>query len=216
MPSSDSLYSAFVRDRDAQHNVHSFVADPELLQANLRTQRHHAAEIIPPTVTRPPSAAASVGMTMVQPATGLRAAIRKKTSSIWSPHLVHDRRASRYSIWVPPQNHWASESTQLGRRTVQRICFMVGFIFPFAWIIASFLPLPPNPMGDITEPDATPPDFRRDLERHKTQTLQEVKYRSARWWRHVNRYMSVFGLLVIAAAIALIVVGIHERWGMPH
>lgn len=57
--------------------------------------------------------------------------LRRITSSIWSPHLRMDRRASRYSIWEPPSVNWSAESGLLGKRNAQVILFIAGFVFPF-------------------------------------------------------------------------------------
>ena len=52
-------------------------------------------------------------------------------SSVWSPHLRLDRRAQRQSVWQPPSVNWSTEGRWFGRRNVQVIMFIVGFIFPF-------------------------------------------------------------------------------------
>lgn len=52
-------------------------------------------------------------------------------SSMWSPHLKHDRRAINRSAWVPPSVTWSSEGGAFGRRNIQVVMFIVGFIFPF-------------------------------------------------------------------------------------
>jgi hypothetical protein len=52
-------------------------------------------------------------------------------SSMWSPHLRRDRRATRQSIWEPPSINWSTEGGWYGRRNVQIIMFITGFLFPF-------------------------------------------------------------------------------------
>ena len=52
-------------------------------------------------------------------------------SSIWSPHLRLDRRATRRSVWEPPSVNWSTEGGWFGRRNVQIVMFIAGFIFPF-------------------------------------------------------------------------------------
>lgn len=47
----------------------------------------------------------------------------------------------------------------------------------------------------------------------QAQRADETRYNSALWWRNLNRGMSIVGLLVIGAAIALIVVGVRQKWG---
>ena len=51
--------------------------------------------------------------------------------SIWSPHLRHDRRATRRSVWVPPSVTWSTEGKAFGRRNIQVVMFIGGFLFPF-------------------------------------------------------------------------------------
>jgi hypothetical protein len=41
----------------------------------------------------------------------------------------------------------------------------------------------------------------------------EMRYQSAKWWRTLNRVMSVFGLLILGAVAALVVVGVRQGWG---
>lgn len=52
-------------------------------------------------------------------------------SSIWSPHLRMDRRATRHSVWEPPSVNWSTEGGWFGRRNIQVVMFIVGWIFPF-------------------------------------------------------------------------------------
>lgn len=40
----------------------------------------------------------------------------------------------------------------------------------------------------------------------------ELRHYTARWWRNLNRGMSVVGLLVVGAVIGLTVVGVREEW----
>jgi hypothetical protein len=42
--------------------------------------------------------------------------------------------------------------------------------------------------------------------------VDDSRYQSAKWWRGLNRIMAVIGLLVIGAVVALVVIGIRERW----
>lgn len=135
---------------------------------------------------------------------------RWRTSSIWSPHLRTDRRAARLSVWQPPSFSWSTEGSWTGRRNIQVIMFVFGFIFPFAWMIAAFLPLPTNPVFVMRErgshydvewspshPDLTGPvaqEFR---------PVDEARYESAKWWRRLNRCMSFVGILIIGTIVSL-------------
>ncbi|KAK4106568.1 hypothetical protein N658DRAFT_482394 [Parathielavia hyrcaniae] len=136
---------------------------------------------------------------------------KPKTSSIWSPHLQVDRRATRYSVWDPPSTSWSADSGVLGKRNVQLILFTAGFIFPFAWMIAAFLPLPPSPRlhsPDVENNAATSSAFK-----YRTYVMDKTRYESAKWWRFINRIMAFVGLLIIGAVIALVVVGKRFGWG---
>lgn len=81
-------------------------------------------------------------------------------------------------------------------------------------MVGACLPLPLNPQLDMEEgPGSTSQlDVRSSHPRHST-LPHELYYEGARWWRRLNRYMSVVGLLVIGAVIALVVVGVQQRWG---
>ena len=79
-------------------------------------------------------------------------------------------------------------------------------------MVAAFLPLPPKPQLEMVENHST---SHLDLQHQPSQpfgTIDEIRYSSARWWRNLNRGMSIFGLLVLGAVIALIVVGIKQQW----
>lgn len=77
----------------------------------------------------------------------MRPGLRKKTSSIWSPHLRRDQRAGRYSIWEPPSMTWSAESSLLGKRNMQVVLFALGFILPFGKCLALHHPSPPITRG---------------------------------------------------------------------
>lgn len=47
---------------------------------------------------------------------------------------------------------------------------------------------------------------------YRMMIIDEARYHSARWWRNLNRGMSVVGILVIGAVIALIVLGVRQQW----
>lgn len=149
----------------------------------------------------------------------IRRIVRKQTSSIWSPHLRPDRRISRYSMWQPPAEAWAPDHHVLGRRNIQVVSFVAGFIFPLAWMIAAFLPLPPKPQFDIPELQKSTIQFQKSEDtgseplHRRVAPIDDLHYQSANWWRNLNRYMSILGLLILGAIAALIVVGINQGWG---
>jgi len=141
---------------------------------------------------------------------------KKKSSSIWSPHLKVDRRSTLYNAWAPPSVAWSAESGALGRRNIQVVLFVMGFVIPFAWMIGAFLPLPvpkhlkgTNPDDSQTELGATVQEKTRDDQHF---AFDDARYQSARWWRNLNRVMSIVGILVLGAVAALAVIGVKDRW----
>ncbi|KAI9861879.1 MAG: hypothetical protein M1830_006193 [Pleopsidium flavum] len=134
---------------------------------------------------------------------------RRRVTEIWSPRLQHDKRPVKRSIWKAPSLDEKAERSLLSRRNVQIIMFTVGFILPFAWMVASFLPLPPRPVVSGEKPTS-----RSDVEQAMEQSLgpiDEARYQNARWWRYVNRVMSIVGILILVTIIALAVVAARMR-----
>lgn len=135
-------------------------------------------------------------------------------TSVWSPHLRMDRRATRQSLWDPPSINWSTEGSMFGRRNVQIVLFTAGFIIPFAWMIAALLPLPLNPMKEMRERDTEQSrsnldgsnDYENDFVR-QFGPADEIRYESAKWWRNLNRWMSLVGIAIIIAAVVLAVIG---------
>ncbi|QSZ30706.1 hypothetical protein DSL72_000264 [Monilinia vaccinii-corymbosi] len=142
-------------------------------------------------------------------------------SSVWSPHLRTDRRAARQSAWGPPQISFSTEGGFFGRRNIQVVMFITGFLLPLAWMVAAFLPLPKTPFPEMRERgnDTGKLTKLRDAESRGANDyarvfgpLDEARYESARWWRNLNRWMSAVGLLIIAAIIILAIEGTLKGW----
>ncbi|KAJ5099190.1 hypothetical protein N7532_006191 [Penicillium argentinense] len=131
---------------------------------------------------------------------------RHRLRHSWSPHLYTDRRTIHHSTsaWTAPSMDSTTEAV-FGRRNVQVYSFCLGFIFPLAWIIASFLPLPPKPkMG--SEMMDSDDDVEMALE-SQLLNLQQRRYDNARWWRNLNRWMISLGVVITVIIIALAVIG---------
>lgn len=79
-------------------------------------------------------------------------------------------------------------------------------------MVAAFLPLPLKPQTEMIEQHDARNTTSGPSPSPNYVTIEEVRYNSARWWRNLNRGMSVFGLLLIGAAVALIVVGVKQQW----
>ena len=110
-----------------------------------------------------------------------------------------------YSVWEPPAFQEKIIEGMLSLRGMQVVAFCVGFIFPLAWIGAAFLPLPYNPNDDlpfnVKDDTITRADIEKALDRD-VGAIDENRYENARWWRNVNRIMSLVGLLIIAAIVS--------------
>ncbi|KAL1964237.1 hypothetical protein VTN77DRAFT_7195 [Rasamsonia byssochlamydoides] len=118
----------------------------------------------------------------------------------WSPHLHPDKSEQN------PRNTWTAPSLDstreplFGRRNVQIYSFCLGFVFPLAWLIAAFLPLPPKPVAD--EEAVVGPCVETRI-----REFEERRYQNARWWRNVNRVMIPVGMAIVAVIVTLAVVG---------
>ncbi len=69
-----------------------------------------------------------------------------------------------------------------------------------AWIIASFLPLPPLPkltpeMANVDD------DVEMALETQLI-ALQRRRHENARWWRNLNRWMISLGVVIIVIIVS--------------
>ncbi|KAL6705414.1 hypothetical protein ACN47E_007063 [Coniothyrium glycines] len=125
---------------------------------------------------------------------------RHLESGYSTPHLRMDRRGRMlYSTWKAPSLDDDLNRTLFSRQNCQILLFCAGFIFPLAWMIASFLPLPFDPSETVTS-------SQTDLEDQFARPpcpMEDKAFQKARWWRNLNRVMSGIGTLLIAAIIVL-------------
>ncbi|PGH06623.1 hypothetical protein GX51_02250 [Blastomyces parvus] len=119
----------------------------------------------------------------------------------WSPHLHTDKRVDprRRSKWKPPSLDETAEGI-FSRRNAQVYAFALGFVFPLAWIIAAFLPLPSHASQINEEATTSRPDLEHAFN-NRVVLVDEVRHANARWWRNVNRFMSPVGLAIIAVVV---------------
>ncbi|KAJ5205569.1 hypothetical protein N7472_002017 [Penicillium cf. griseofulvum] len=125
----------------------------------------------------------------------------------WSPHLVPDGRVPQRSTsrWRAPSLDSRNEPI-FGRRNIQVYSFCAGFIFPIAWCVAAFLPLPPKPkMPQMVEYESVS-DVGAALEAQCV-NLQQRRRDNARWWRNLNRWMIALGVVILVVIIVLAVIG---------
>ncbi|KAK6362011.1 hypothetical protein TWF730_005715 [Orbilia blumenaviensis] len=135
------------------------------------------------------------------------------------------------------QPHLETYPTNRSERfNIHLVLACVGFVFPIAWFIGAFHPLPeqkrrerrerqeirrvvqgavipPSRSSHVRGPSITHYEDSVDTESLPSFTTYEEgrRWDNARWWRNVNRVMSVFGILILGAIIALLVVGLKGR-----
>ncbi|KAJ5518368.1 hypothetical protein N7453_000790 [Penicillium expansum] len=125
----------------------------------------------------------------------------------WSPHLIPDRRVLQHSTsrWRPPSLDSRYEPV-LGGGNLQVYSFCLGFIFPPAWCVAAFLPLPPKPkVAQMVEYEVGS-DVGNALEAQSV-NLQQRRRDNARWWQNLNRWMITLGVVILVVIIVLAVIG---------
>ncbi|KAK4691298.1 hypothetical protein P7C71_g5667, partial [Lecanoromycetidae sp. Uapishka_2] len=115
-------------------------------------------------------------------------------------------------LGVPPEDNRASVVTKRGSRA----SFFRDSIPAWAkayyarptsstWFIASFCPLPPRPAILTAKGKDRQTQIAENLEK-QLGPIDEARYENARWWRNINRILSLIGILIIATVIALAVV----------
>ncbi len=70
-----------------------------------------------------------------------------------------------------------------------------------AWIVAAFLPLPRDPRSTDPEEEAAKQEGMTDFERN-VQLVDVERHDSARWWRNLNRILSLVGIVVVGAIVS--------------
>ncbi|KAK4631383.1 hypothetical protein CLAFUW4_03665 [Fulvia fulva] len=134
------------------------------------------------------------------------------------PRLAPSKRTSqnRLSAWRPPSFVSSLDTLITSRHNRQILLFMLGFLCPLTWMLGAVLPLPKKPVsaGDLeanlgngpSEEDVQMAMMKHEAGDAERRWREEKVYYKARWWRVLNRVMSVVGLGVIGAVIALAVV----------
>ncbi len=101
-------------------------------------------------------------------------------------------------------------------------------------MIGAFLPLPAKPVNSMHEGDQSTSNLDETNNSSNEYTrrygpMDESRYESAKWWRRLNRWMSLAGVLVIVVIVSsqcpymsniqanqlqvvLVVIGLKERW----
>ena len=139
------------------------------------------------------------------------------------PRLSPDKRHNdRLPRWTAPSLEEPDSRSDFifGPLNRQIILFCIGFVFPLAWWAASILPLPRRPRAqapemresgveewDRADTDAAVGQSNRprlgqpvELDVFKQEEVR--RHHKARWWRNMNRFMSLVGLAVVAAVVS--------------
>lgn len=136
---------------------------------------------------------------------------------VHDPHLAPSKRSSqnRLSVWQAPSFVSSLDTLITSRCNRQILLFMLGFVCPLMWMLGAILPLPKKPASasDLEKQtfEGSEEDVQIAMMKHEAgdaerRWREERTYMKAKWWRMLNRIMSVVGLLVIGAVIALVVV----------
>jgi hypothetical protein len=122
----------------------------------------------------------------------------------WSPHLFPDNRANERSRWLAPSID-EKGAPILAWRNAHMLGFMLGFIFPISWFVAALLPLPTKPakMEFQHDPEFGGPTLQEQLD-HQAATRHEIRYENLRWWRNLNRFMAMVGLVIVSIIVSFL------------
>jgi len=130
---------------------------------------------------------------------------------IHDPHLAPSRRSSnnRLSMWQAPSFVESLDSLIRSRCNRQILLFTLGFVFPLMWMLGAILPLPKKPVSKEdfeksvagSEEDVAAAMMKHEAGDAERRWREEKQWMKARWWRTLNRIMSVIGVLVIGAVV---------------
>ncbi|KAK4550557.1 hypothetical protein LTR36_000136 [Oleoguttula mirabilis] len=134
--------------------------------------------------------------------------------AIQDPRLAPTKRSSyRLSTWRAPSFVESLDSLVRSKCNRQILLFALGFICPLLWMLAAILPLPKKPISadDFEKLAGSEEDVQAAMMKHEAGDAErryneERQWMKARWWKRLNRIMSVIGVLVIGAVIALAIV----------
>lgn len=131
--------------------------------------------------------------------------------AIQDPHLAPTKRSShRLSAWRAPSFVESLDTLVRSRGNRQVLLFALGFVCPLLWMLAAVLPLPKKPIsaGDLekslagSEEDVQAAMMKHEAGDAERRYREEHRWAKARWWRCLNRIMSVIGVLVIGAVVS--------------
>lgn len=128
------------------------------------------------------------------------------------PCLAPSKRTSqnRLSAWQAPSFVSSLDTLITSRCNRQILLFALGFICPLMWMLGALLPLPRKPLttGELekgladSQDDVAAAMMKHEAGDAERRWKEEKTFLKARWWRLLNRIMSVVGLGVIGAIVS--------------
>ena len=140
---------------------------------------------------------------------------------IHNPHLAPtNRHSNRLSMWRAPSFVESLDTLWRSRCNRQILLFALGFIFPPFWMLGAMLPIPKKPLtaaeyekqrAAMGEPGMSEEDLQTAMMKHEAgdaekRWREEKAWLKGRWWRWLNRVMSVIGVLVVAAVVSILLI----------
>lgn len=129
------------------------------------------------------------------------------------PHLGPATRASQQKLprFKAPSFVESLDTLIKSRCNRQILLFVLGFLIPVAWWVGAVLPLPKQPTVVVESDDEKGPHDDVMMRHEVTSTEdserrcgEERTYAKARWWRRLNRVMSIVGVGVVAAIVSFL------------
>lgn len=170
------------------------------------------------------------GRTLLPP---LLAASRSRHPA--SGRRICDRTDEPADTAFGPRHPWLTLLNSLpGNETSSWCCLSLGFFVhlvsgynaicsnsarlltceTLVWMVGAVLPVPVRPERDMTERRFS--DGNIDLRSEARTQMQYINaerlHDRVKWWRSVNRRMSIIGALILCLCIVLIVVGVKQQW----
>jgi len=138
--------------------------------------------------------------------------------TIQDPHLAPSKRTSyRLSAWQAPSFVESLDTLVRSRCNRQILLFALGFVCPLLWMLGAILPLPKRPLtrddvekgrltakggGSGSEEDLQTAMMKHEAGDAERRWREERSWVKARWWRRLNRGMSVLGVLIVGAVVS--------------
>ena len=128
------------------------------------------------------------------------------------PRLAPTKRSSyRLSAWRAPSFVESLDTLLKSRCNRQILLFALGFVCPLLWMVGAVLPIPKKPISaeglhDVSvagsEDDIQTAMMKHEAGDAERRWREEKAWLKGRWWRWLNRIMSLVGVGVVAAVVS--------------